>query len=132
RRVPRAPRGGPPPLPHHLSAGEYAAAEGGGAHPRWVLDQDLERLRLRPRCRRGGPALLAQRPRLAHEPAEVAEPEEPVPLADIVAVGEVARGLDQEPTVGERRPLRPPRTPRRTDGEAGAAGRPGARGGPAG
>src|SRR2546429_7268485 len=36
----------------------------------------------------------------SHEPAEVAEPEEPVPLADIVAVGEVARGLDQEPAVG--------------------------------
>src|SRR5207249_284313 len=54
----------------------------------------------------------------AHEPAEVAEPEKPVPLADIVAVGEVARGLDQEPAVGEHGPLRPPRRPRRIDDEA--------------
>src|SRR2546429_9910085 len=66
----------------------------------------------------------------AHEPAEVAEPEEPVPLAHIVAVGEVARGLDQEPAVGEHRPLRPPRRPRRIDDEAGALGPQGDRGGP--
>ena len=53
-------------MPDHLHLGHHRAAEGHRAHPRRLLDQDRARLRLLLRPRRGRPALLGHRPRLAH------------------------------------------------------------------
>ena len=54
----------------------------------------------------------------SHQPAEIGQPEQPIALADVHAVGEVVRGLDEEAAVGEHRALRPSRRPRRVDDEA--------------
>ena len=57
-----------------------------------------------------------------HEPAEVGQPEQPVLLADVHAVGEVVRGLDQEAAVREHGSLRPAGRPGRVDDEARPVG----------
>ncbi len=54
----------------------------------------------------------------AHQPAQVGEPEQPIPLAHVHAVAEVVRGLDQEPAVGEHRALGASRRARGVDDEA--------------
>ena len=53
-----------------------------------------------------------------HEPAEVRQPEQPVLLADVHAVREVVRGLDEEAAMREHGPFRPARRPGRVDDEA--------------
>src|SRR5216110_1994359 len=51
--MPCAPGRGGPAVSHHLHVRDDRTPEGSGAHPRWLPDQDRERLRLLPRRRRG-------------------------------------------------------------------------------
>ena len=58
----------------------------------------------------------------AHQPAEIGQPEQPVLLAHVHAVGEVVRGLDEEAAVGEHRALGPAGRPGRVDDETRPVG----------